>query len=257
MGKRIKLSVIYKDSIKACYGNIINNEPLEIEFDKEYNFIKEDIIIYTERVENSKNTFLLNISSINENKVTFIKAKQIESKLFNNHFLELSHIFNVKEYNIEDEEIYKDYANKINIQELNSTASRLKEVYTRDDVDNRELISFLIDINAKIDEILYILKPKTTITGAIEYKSLLISEDGIFFVSNSNIEKENVMIYTTIRDGGGFFSFGAVCSVKEFIKTENYIIYEAVFKNISYDIKDKIIKYMFRLEREMLKEANK
>lgn len=36
-----------------------------------------------------------------------------------------------------------------------------------------------------------------------------------------------------------------------------FIIYKCLFIDLNIDIKDKIIKYLFRLEREMLKEANK
>ena len=36
-----------------------------------------------------------------------------------------------------------------------------------------------------------------------------------------------------------------------------YIIYKCMFTDLSLDAEDKIIKYIFRLEREMLKEANK
>ncbi len=36
-----------------------------------------------------------------------------------------------------------------------------------------------------------------------------------------------------------------------------YIIYKGVFFDVNFDTKDKIMKYIFKLEREMLKEANK
>ena len=68
---------------------------------------------------------------------------------------------------------------------------------------------------------------------------------------------DKIFAYTAIRDSGGFFSFAALCSVEKLMVSGEYIIYKAVFSDLSFDVKDKIIKYIFRLEREMLKEANR
>ncbi len=257
MGKRVKLSLINNGSISAVFGNIIEEEPLKIEFDNVEIFKNYDIIIFPYITQNSRRIFFLDTIAIEENIIEFKFSKDISDVFFKYNFIEFNHNINVVKIADNQKEKYIQLSNKLNIQEHNSTANRLKEVYSRDDIENRELISFLIDINAKIDEILYLLKPKVNIDGSKEYTSIILGEEGIFFISREKIESSNIMIHSTIRDSGGFFSFASVCHLEEFSKCNEFIIYKAVFENINNDTEDKIIKYIFRFEREMLKEANK
>lgn len=257
MGKRVKLSVIYNEHIKAVYGSLVENDEIKIEFENTSVFENYDLIIYPYTKDDKREIFTLKVQNINDNIVEFIILDNVTDIFFKNHYVEFFHDFTVKEFDKQEKEKYANMVSSLNISELNSTASRLKEVYSRDEVENRELISFLIDINAKIDEILYILKPKAEIEGSSKYKSIMLGEEGIFFISDKNIDKEDIMIYTTIRDSSGFFSFAAICSVCEFVKYNNHIIYKALFNNLNADTEDKIIKYIFRLEREMLKEATR
>lgn len=257
MGKRVKLSVIYNGNIRAVYGTLQESELIKIEVENPEIFENCDLIIYPCVKDNEREIFTLNISSINGNIVEFKELENITDKFFKNHYVEFFHDFTVKTFSENEKEKYSHMVSRLNIQEINSTANRLKEVYSRDEVENRELISFLIDINAKIDEILYLLKPKEEIEGGEIFKSVMLGEEGVFFISNKNIDKEDIMIYTTIRDSGGFFSFAAVCKVYEFMQCGNYIIYKGLFSSLNADTEDKIIKYIFRLEREMLKEATR
>ncbi len=257
MGKRVKLSVFYEDMIQAYYGSIVCESPLEIEFENNKHFHHSTVIVYPESSINGRKIFLLKVIEVKGNSIVFEKIKNIDDNFFSNHYIEFKHKCSVAAYHIKDEKKYIQIAETINIQEINSTAEKLKEVYSRDDLENRELVSFLIDINAKIDEILHILKPKLAIEGASDYDALLLSEDGIMIVCNSPLQYDNIMVHTTIRDSSGFFTFGAVCKINEFYKTNNFIVYRALFINMNQHIQDKIIKYIFKLERDMLKEANK
>ncbi len=257
MQKRIKLSVIKENQINAVYGFILNSNPLTIKSEQVDNFQENSIIIFPEIVDNNREIYMLAVKETADNTIIFERIKRIDDVFFKTHYIEFSHIFNIAEVDSRNELKYKSLAANINRQEINSTASRLKEVFSRDEVENREIITFLIDINSKLDEILYLLKPKEKIDGAEEYLSLILSEDGIIFASRKEILCEKVFLYTTIRDSGGFFSFASLCSLEKLIVSGEYIIYKGIFTDLSFDIKDKIIKYIFRLEREMLKEANK
>lgn len=257
MRKRVKLSVIKGNNIGAVYGFIVSSSPLKIECERTEEFRRPCIVIFPELVYNQREIYILSVKEIVDNVILFEKTKRISEMFFKNHYLEFSHVFNIAEINTENELKYKNLAANINRQELNSTASRLKEVFSRDEVENREIITFLMDINSKLDEILYLLKPKDKIDGAEEYLSLMLSEEGILFACNKEIPTDKIFLHTTIRDSGGFFSFAAICSVDKFMEENEYIIYCALFTELNIDTKDKIIKYIFRLEREMLKEANK
>ena len=257
MQKRIKLSVINGNRIEAVYGTILESDKLQIKVEQQWAFDKESIIIYPENNGSERNIFLLEVKNVDNGIITFEKKENINNKFFENHYLEFSHIFSIAEVRSDNEYKYKSLAANINRQELNSTASRLKEVYSRDEVENREIITFLIDINSKLDEILYLLKPKEKIEGAEDYLSLIISEDGLIFASDKEILHDKIFIYTSIRDSGGFFSFASLCTVEKLMQSGSYIIYKCLFTDLNFDTKDKIIKYIFRLEREMLKEANR
>lgn len=257
MQKRVKLSVIKENQINAVYGLILDYSPLTIQVEQTDNFKENSIIIFPETVDNNREIYTLSVKETADNTVVFERIKRIDDVFFKTHYIEFSHIFNIAEVESCNELKYKSLAANINRQELNSTASRLKEVFSRDEVENREIITFLIDINSKLDEILYLLKPKENIDGAEEYLSLILSEDGIIFASKKEILCSKIFLYTTIRDSGGFFSFASLCSVEKLMVSGSCIIYKGMFTDLSLDAKDKIIKYIFRLEREMLKEANR
>ena len=257
MQKRVKLSVIKENQINAVYGFILNLNPLTIQCEQADNFKEKSIIIFPVTVDNNREIHTLEVKNAADNTVVFKRIKRIDDIFFKNHYIEFSHIFSIAEVESSSELKYKALAANINRQELNSTASRLKEVFSRDEVENREIITFLIDINSKLDEILYLLKPKENIDGAEEYLSLILSEEGIIFACRKEILCSKIFAYTTIRDSGGFFSFASLCSVEKLMDSGEYIIYKGSFIDLSLDSKDKIMKYIFRLEREMLKEANK
>lgn len=257
MQKRVKLSVIKENQINAVYGFILNLNPLTIQCEQADIFQEKSIIIFPETVDNNREIHTLEVKNAADNTVVFKRIKRIDDIFFKNHYIEFSHIFSIAEVESSSELKYKALAANINRQELNSTASRLKEVFSRDEVENREIITFLIDINSKLDEILYLLKPKENIDGAEEYLSLILSEEGIIFACRKEILCSKIFAYTTIRDSGGFFSFASLCSVEKLMDSGEYIIYKGSFIDLSLDSKDKIMKYIFRLEREMLKEANK
>ncbi len=257
MQKRVKLSVIKENQINAVYGFMVSSNPLTIQCEQADIFQDKSIIIFPETVDNNREIYTLDVKENKDNTVVFEKVKRIDDVFFKNHYIEFSHTFSIAEVDSHNELKYKALAANINRQELNSTASRLKEVFSRDEVENREIITFLIDINSKLDEILYLLKPKEKIDGAEDYLSLILSEEGIIFACKKDVACDKIFAYTAIRDSGGFFSFAALCSVEKLMVSGEYIIYKAVFSDLSFDAKDKIIKYIFRLEREMLKEANR
>ena len=163
MQKRVKISVINGNKIEAVYGSILESDKLQIKVEQQWAFDNDSIIIYPENNGSIRDIFLLDIKEIDNGIITFEKKENINEKFFENHYIEFSHIFSIAEVGNDNEYQYKSLAANINRQELNSTAARLKEVYSRDEVENREIITFLIDINSKLDEILYLLKPKEKI----------------------------------------------------------------------------------------------
>ena len=205
MQKRVKLSVIKENQINAVYGLILDLNPLTIQSEQADVFQEKSIIIFPENVDNNREIYILEVKNILDNTVIFEKVKRIDDVFFKNHYIEFNHTFSIAEVISSNELKYKSLAANINRQELNSTASRLKEVFSRDEVENREIINFLIDINSKLDEILYLLKPKEKIDGAEDYLSLIISEEGILFACKKNIAADKIFLYTTIRDSSGFF----------------------------------------------------
>ena len=177
--------------------NILNTK-IKIEFDNVEIFKNYDIIIFPYITQNSRRIFFLDTIAIEENIIEFKFSKDISDVFFKYNFIEFNHNINVVKIADNQKAKYIQLSNKLNIQEHNSTANRLKEVYSRDDIENRELISFLIDINAKIDEILYLLKPKVNIDGSKEYTSIILGEEGIFFISREKIESSNIMIQAKV-----------------------------------------------------------
>ncbi len=254
MQKKVKLSIIKANNIVAIYGTICSEEPLTMKFEQMDIFNNYDIIIFPEINKDKREIYIISVIEIDDTIVTFQKVRCISDIFFQNNYIEFSNTISIAKVNMDNEPRYKNIANNINKKELESTASRLQEVFTRDE-ENREIITFLMEINSKLDEILYLLKPKVNIEGSEDYLSLILSEDGLCFASTKNIASDKIFVYLEIRDCNNFLSLAVLCSIKELSKSGEYIVYRALFEDLHIDIKDKIMKYIFKLEREMLKRG--
>lgn len=257
MEQKIKLTVIDGETAFASYGCLINDNPVTITFDKKINFINADYIICALSENSEKNIYLLEVEDEKEKEAVFGKQSLINDIFYKNHFVEYSGQTEAVFFNKSEESKYQAAAKEINGMELNSVRDRIDEIISRNDEDNHEIMTILKDMNSKLDEILYILKPKTVLDNSISAKSLFIGEEGIFFTADSETRGfDKVFIKCEIRDNSGFFNFGAVCSLSLFGRSKNGCIYKAFFSDMNTEICNRIIKFVFRRERELLKEAS-
>lgn len=252
MNKKVKVFFI---SSGISYFKLVNAEidgsNVKVLLDKEIDFNKIDLIILSEQSSEGRQISILSVKSINNLEITFEKVENITGSFYENHFVNYHDSFDIVPFDKMDENIYREYERRTNVK---SYSSRLYEAYSREDDDNREILSFLFDINSKLDEVLYLLKPVEELTGALNVKSIFLGGEGIFFITDKEIDKDMVYIRGFLRDNAGFLNFSSVSKLFFFKKLNKYVIYRAVFDNLAEDTKDSIIKYVFRRERERLKE---
>ena len=90
MGKRVKLSVIYREDIKAVYGSIVESDEIKIEFENTAVFENYDLIIYPCIKDDKREIFVLQVKNISENVVEFVISNNVTDIFFKNHYVEFS-----------------------------------------------------------------------------------------------------------------------------------------------------------------------
>ena len=254
--KRVKLTVI-DNNIEVLFPLIISYEPITLLFDNYIEFSSTSIIILPVLNKQERYIYILEPDDITDNTVIFNKVSEVSDKFYNNFFIEFTFDFELALYNKHEEHKYIDIIRNINRQELYSTKNKLNEIFSRDEVENRELVLCLLDINSKIDEILYILKPDEKLENSIPAKSIYIGEEGIFaLVFNKLDEKDFLILKATVRDSSGFFKFAVKCRYDLFYQKGDNYLYRCLFEGLDSELEDKVIKFVFRRDREILKEIN-
>ena len=257
MNKKISLYSI-SNGIINIYSCILKSlEPLVLSsINKELKLNSSYVYLFSDTDNNKKNFYLLKLIKTSNLDYTFEIINNITDNFFNNHFTKYNTNFNSIYFDISEYLKYKEISDKQNLKEISSVSNRLKEVYSRNDDDNREIMSFLVDINSKLDEILYLLKPKKSYNNSIENTCLFLGEDGLFYCSNQEVKNDFEFIDIILKDNSSFFTFTSICSNTLIFKHNDKYYYYASFVELKNDLKDKLVKFIFGLEREILRELD-
>lgn len=258
MNKKINLFSINNGIVDVMTCNVDSIEPLIISSaNKSVSFDNKAVYLYSTIEDDVKIFYLLRIKNIDDSRVIFEYLNKITDHLFSNHFTKYNKPFSSIYFEHSQYLKYKDLSDRNNSSEISSVSNRLKEVFSRNDEDNREIVSILMDMNSKLDEILHLLKPKNIYDNSIDNTCLLLGEDGLLYCSDEENDKEFEYIDIILRDNSSFFTFTAICNSFLLFKHNNKYYYFAKFLELKNVIKDKLAKFIFSFERDILKEMDK
>ncbi len=129
-----------------------------------------------------------------------------------------------------------------------------------DEVNNTLLYELLYQTNLKLDRILDILEGENGGKyRSTDYECVNISGSGMRFNTEQEFEVEDIValrVYLPLVSQTHLNLLGKVRSVKETDTVGKYNI-SVTFIDIAEDVREKIIKYTFKKQRELLRETKK
>ena len=255
--KRIAVFFTFFDDIKIVYGNLISNDSLTVRFPRGLNISADEIESAFIYFFSTKENIPVKIKEIFEDKVFFEELQVADNKFLRGHWVNYKNSFSLVLLDDNNSKLYNQRCLDINLSAKNKLAIGLRETVNRADNDNRELFSFLFQINSKLDEILSILKPISNAENMYEVVCSAVSTQGILFFSKTTLDTNvNVFLQGNFCGFGEHFDF-ALIGKPDIIKLnpDGTGIYKLSFAGLEDDIKDGIVRFIFAKEREILKEA--
>lgn len=144
-----------------------------------------------------------------------------------------------------------------NIKSKISGESVLAEFQTLTDVEDKVLSDWLKMLNAKLDSIISMLTFQREGFGSLPFVNVNISGGGLSFSSKEKYKIGDVLemkMLIPVMPPIALYIYGEVVKVEPQI---NSYITGVKFIAIDEDIRDEIVKFVFRRQREMLREKRR
>ncbi len=258
--EKLQLLLVYFDDIKIVHVDVLQEQPLKVSiggYDREY-FTQADE--FRAVVGDERKVHAVAVVEHDDDCITIELGDHIsEHVMFDYHTIDYKEDVSIALLKKDGIMKYNACADKINTRERNNLSMRIKSILNREDVENPELISFLVEINSKLDEMLSYMRPKDEIDGLFNVKCLLLSGSGMVIYADRDIRgADNIFMTTTLTSDGGRFTFACLCDFAPVkVNIDGTGLYIATFDRLSDEVRDNVIKLIFSLEREALKNAKK
>ena len=166
------------------------------------------------------------------------------------HSVDYKGFFTVAPINEGEEISFSAAAERINSAEKNDLGRKLREAMISGS-ENAEMLSFLSDINAKLDRILSIISPAPDVPNSFSVRGVSVSGGGFSFYTEREFSAGKIFATAMLEGAGRRVRFAALCSVMKI--SDN--IWRADFISPDEEARDEIVRFVFAKEREILKEA--
>jgi hypothetical protein len=128
----------------------------------------------------------------------------------------------------------------------------LKDYAKPPDLEDKLLSQWLTMINAKLDSIISSLSVEREGFSALTFKTLIISGSGMSFNSKERYSKGDfleIKILLYMYPHVALYVYGDVVNIEQGLDSFNIAVR---FTGMSDDIRDEIVKFVFRRQREIL-----
>jgi hypothetical protein len=156
--------------------------------------------------------------------------------------------------------IYQNKAMQGNLEEKDSVSRNIKAAMLNEDSEIRTVLSFMVDLNNKLDMILDILHKKDDDERVDTFDNFRvncmgINSDEIIFQSGRDIPSDTfAYIRNTLGRGDERFTFAAVVRISPIVKSKSGWFYKATYEGMPEAVQDSVIKYVFAKEKNMIKQ---
>jgi len=256
----IKISLWFNNDIKTYYGELIEDDPLTINISN----INLELLASAVKISilvidgEEKINYHVKLIEFKDDLYRFENIGKIENAEFLLS-LYVNYNGNIEIAEVDNNDIVKyiNLSNKINSSEGDSLTDRLNRNISDDSEESPLLISYLLELNNKMEEILSLLRPKLVVDNSIHVTSVSISPEWlIFYSSNRLADGLKIFIHVAIFESGNKLIFGVLANIRSISidGIDRSDMYIADYLDISDELKDRIIKFIFAKDRASIKQ---
>ncbi len=255
---RARLSIVYPDDIRTVYGQLASKAPLVLQLASYSPAMTDESLEMTLQWHEAGSSKCVQAELVKAegNLLTFRAVKDLRGKAECAHRVEYKGSFDIKKITAEEYSSYARRAERLNLSNKNSIVNKIQSVIPNETISNQHLFRFLIEMDAKLDRLVYLAEADSREQDLQTVKALYISSEGCGFFTDGSL-KAGELIFLEARsfDTGGRLRFAAVGKVAGGRKTKLGILADLEFTDMEEAVKENIIRYVFEKDRELLKEA--
>jgi len=255
---RARLSIIYPDDIRTVYGLITSKAPLVLQFGSYSPSMTQDCLDMTLQWHEAGASKCMQVEFLKAegNLVSFKAVKDLRGKADCAHRVEYKGSFDIKKITADEYSSYARRAERLNSANKNSIVNKIQSIIPNESISNQHLFKFLIEMDAKLDKLVYLAESESRVNDLTTTKALYISSEGCGFFTGDAIKIGDLFfIEARAFDTGGKLRFAGVGKISGGRKTKLGILADLEFTDMEEAVKENIIRYVFEKDRELLKEA--
>ncbi|WP_022851745.1 PilZ domain-containing protein [Limisalsivibrio acetivorans] len=253
---RARLTLTYPDDIKTAHGQLVSKAPPELKLQSvSENMLKEADEISMQWHENGRNrSVLLNFVSIQDGTARFKAAGEAPSYPSQSHRVEYKGIFDIKVLSSSEIPEYRRLAERENAKHKTSIVNKIKNIIPNESVSNQHLFRMLLEMDSKLDEILFHVAEQEMSPETRPVKALYLSGEGIGLFTEDEIKKgESLYVRSRPSGTGGKLRFSTIAEVARSRSTEKGYLLDALFIDFDEAVRENVIKFIFEKDRELIK----
>ena len=252
-----KLLIYYPEDFRIFSGALKSADPLQVSlqgFDK--TDLESSICMKLKWYHNSS-PCVATVSFISESEdgINLNLLSKIEADNDETHFIAYRSYLDfliTTPLNIGD---MRHKADKINNRHKSTLGTQIQKILTDETLTNQYLFKLLMQVDAKLDELLDNIKQDETIEGLERRNILGIGGGGLTFVYDDKIAVGDTVFVQSLPKNGLGVNFAALCKITDTIKTPTGYICESDFDYIDENTRETVIHFIFQKDREKLKRT--
>ncbi|QAR34335.1 hypothetical protein EP073_13250 [Geovibrio thiophilus] len=255
---RARLSIIYPDDIRTVYGQIASKAPLVLQLASYSPALVADCLEMTLQWHEAGSSKCVQVEFLKaEGAQLFLKVvKDLRGRAECAHRVEYKGFFDIKRITADEYASCARNAERNNAANKNSIVNKIQSVIPNETVSNQHLFRLLMEMDSKLERLVYLAETDGIEKDFQTVKALYISSEGCGFFTDESL-KIGELFFLEARsfDTGGRLRFSAVGKVAGGRKTKLGILADLEFSDMEEAVKENIIRYVFEKDRELLKEA--
>ncbi|PLX70727.1 MAG: hypothetical protein C0602_04280 [Denitrovibrio sp.] len=251
-----KLLVYYPEDFRIFSGTLLSDKPSKIKLQNaDADELMPSLAAKLKWFEGANSKYAFVELSGGEDGVFAVELKsEIGTENDDSHFIEYREHFEIVKADAARINDYKYITDKVNNRYRSTLATQIKKIITDETLTNQYLFKLLLQIDAKMEELLDSLKKDDEIEGLRETKMLSFGGGGLSFLyQGSDISTGDIIYIQSMPKNGAGINFAAICKVFNVINTGEKQICEAGYEYLDESTKETIIHYIFQKDREQLK----
>jgi len=251
-----KLLVYYPEDFKSFSGTVQSTSPMIVSLQGvELSDFDSSISIKLKWYDNAAPVFAYaNLKSAENSIFTFELLTPAQPDNQEIHFIEFRDFFEIAKFDPQKTAEIRHRVDKINNRYRSNLTTQIRKIITDETLTNQYIFKLLMQVDAKLDELLDSIKTNEDMEGLVERKMFSLGGSGMSFLYDGGEISvgDQVYVQSMPRNGIGL-NFATICTVNNIIPSPKGSICESEFVYIDESTRENVIHYIFQKDREHLK----